>query len=94
MGFPLNTAFNLFLGRIYADKDVQERIIRESNLDLDWVIARPVGLTNGRETGAYKVLVNPKDWRSGFISRADVAEFLVKQIDHDTFLKKTPVLLG
>jgi hypothetical protein len=52
------------------------------------------GLTNGRETGAYKVLVNPKDWRSGFISRADVADFMVKQIDNDTFLKKTPVLLG
>ena len=92
MGFPLNAAFNLFLGRIYADKDVQERIIRNSTLD--WVIARPVGLTNGRETGAYKVLVDPKVWRSGFISRADVADFLVKQIDNDIFLKKTPVLLA
>ena len=27
-----------------------------------------------------------------FISRADVADFLVKQIDDDAFLHKTPVL--
>jgi len=26
------------------------------------------------------------------ISRADVADFLVKQIDDDAFLRKTPVL--
>ncbi len=33
MGFLLNAAFNLFLGRIYADKEVQERIIRDSAPD-------------------------------------------------------------
>jgi hypothetical protein len=26
---------------------------------------------------AYRVLVDPNDWTSGFISRADVADFLV-----------------
>jgi putative NADH-flavin reductase len=92
MGFPLNAAFNLFLGRVYADKDVQEQIIRNSKLD--WVIARPGGLTNGPKTGAYKILVDRKDWHSGFISRANVADFLVKQLNQDTFLKKTPVLVG
>jgi hypothetical protein len=28
----------------------------------------------------------------GFISRADVADFLVKEIDDDAFLHKAPVL--
>jgi hypothetical protein len=37
-------------------------------------------------------LVDPRDWTCGLISRADVADFLVKQIDDDTFLHKTPVL--
>jgi hypothetical protein len=37
-------------------------------------------------------LVDPRDWTCGFISRADVADFLVKQIDGDAFLHKTPVL--
>jgi hypothetical protein len=38
------------------------------------------------------VLVDPKDWRCGFISRADVADFLVKQIEDNAFFRKTPVL--
>jgi hypothetical protein len=37
-------------------------------------------------------LVDPRDWTCGFISRADVADFLVKQIDNGAFLHKTPVL--
>lgn len=88
---PYNLAFKCFLGRVYSDKDVQERIIRKS--ELDWIIARPGILTNGAVTGAYQVLVEPEDWRSGFISRADVADFLVKQIDSDTLLGKTPALV-
>lgn len=89
-GFLYNTAFNLFLRRAYDDKDVQEEIIRKSTLE--WVIARPVILTNGPRTGSYRALVDRKDWRCGFISRADVADFLVEQIDDDALLGKTPVL--
>jgi hypothetical protein len=37
-------------------------------------------------------LVDARGWTCGFISRADVADFLVKQIDDDAFLHKTPVL--
>jgi uncharacterized protein YbjT (DUF2867 family) len=81
----------LFLGRVYDDKDVQERIIRNSKIQ--WTITRPGILTHGPITGAYRVLDDPDDWRSGCISRADVADFLVKQIDDDQYLGKTPVLI-
>jgi putative NADH-flavin reductase len=91
-GCLYNTAFHLFLGRAYDDKDEQEYLIQES--ELDWVIARPVILTSGSRTGRYHVLVEPRSWRIGFISRADVADFLVKQIDDDAYLGKTPVLTG
>ena len=67
-------AFHLLLGRVYDDKDVQERIVRRSKLD--WVIVRPVILTNGLKTNAYRALVDPRDWGCEFISRADVADFL------------------
>jgi hypothetical protein len=53
---------------------------------------RPVILTNGPKTSAYRALVDPRDWTCGFVSRADVADFLVTQIDDDAFLHKTPVL--
>ena len=89
-GFLYSVALYLLLGRIYDDKDVQERIVRKSKLD--WVILRPVILTSGPRTKAYRALVDPRDWTCGFISRADVADFLVKQIDNGTFLHKTPVL--
>jgi uncharacterized protein YbjT (DUF2867 family) len=89
-GFLYNVAFHLLLGRVYDDKDVQERIVRSSKLD--WVIVRPVILTDGPKTNAYRALVDPRRWTCGFISRADVADFLVKQIDDDAFLHKTPVL--
>jgi putative NADH-flavin reductase len=83
--------FRIFLGRAYDDKDVQERLVRES--DLDWVIVRPGVLTNGRGTGCYRVLENPKSWRNGLISRADVADFIVRQIDDDAYVGKAPVLI-
>ena len=37
-GFLYSVALHLLLGRIYDDKDVQERIVRRSKLD--WVIVR------------------------------------------------------
>jgi len=89
-GFLFSAAFHLLLGRVYDDQDLQERIIRRSKLD--WVIVRPVILTDGPKTNAYRALVNRRRWTLGFISRADVADFLVKQIDDDAFLHKTPVL--
>lgn len=91
-GCLYNIAFQLFLRRAYDDKDVQEDLIQDSGLD--WVIARPVILTRGSRTGKYRVLVDPRSWRIGFISRADVADFVVKQIDDDAYLGKTPVLTG
>jgi putative NADH-flavin reductase len=81
----------LFLRNIYADKEVQERIIRESSLD--WVIVRPAVLTNGPRTRIYKAGFNNAD-RSieGKISRADVADFMLKQVKDDAYLRKTPAL--
>jgi NAD(P)H-binding len=57
----------LLLGRVYADKDVKERIIRWSRLD--WTIVRPTVLTAELRTGAHRVLVDGRERRSGFISR-------------------------
>jgi len=79
------------LKRAYDDKDVQEWIIRRSGLN--WVIARPGILTDGPATGSYRVLTDPRDWRLGKISRANVADFLVRQIDSDRYIGETPVLI-
>jgi putative NADH-flavin reductase len=83
--------FRLLLGRAYDDKGLQESLIQASALD--WTIARPGILTSGRRTGRYKVLDQPAQWRNGIISRADVADFLVRQIEDRTHIGKAPVLV-
>ena len=84
--------FPLLLKRVYDDKDVQEWIIRSSGLD--WTIVRPGLLTNRPATGRYRVLTASKDWQFGAISRSDVADFLVQQIDDRTLVGTTPLLIS
>jgi putative NADH-flavin reductase len=85
-------AFPLLLKRVYDDKDVQEWIIRSSGLD--WTIVRPGLLTNRPPTGRYRILTAAKDWRFGLISRADVTDFIVRQIDDRTLIQATPLLIN
>lgn len=84
--------FQIAFGRAYDDKSRQERLIKESALD--WTIARPGVLTGGPRTGRYQVLREPSQWRNGIISRSDVAEFLVRQIEDLTYIHQAPVLVN
>jgi putative NADH-flavin reductase len=78
----------LVLRNVAVDHEVKEALIKQSRLN--WIIVRPPRLTKGRRTGAY---------RSGerivatsivpTISRADVADFMLKQLTDDTYLRKT-----
>jgi putative NADH-flavin reductase len=83
--------FQIVFGRAYDDKSLQEKLIKES--ELDWTIARPGVLTSGPRTGHYQILSEASQWRNGIISRADVAEFLVRQIGDQTYIHKAPVLI-
>jgi putative NADH-flavin reductase len=87
---PERISHRLVLGTAYADKDRQEAIIRES--DLDWLIVRPTILTNGRGRGRYQVLVHPDEWRNGLISRRDVADFLVREVMAPNHIRVAPVV--
>jgi putative NADH-flavin reductase len=84
--------FPLLLKRVYDDKDVQEWIVKSSGLD--WTIVRPGLLKNSPATGRYRVLTASKDWQFGAISRADVADFLVRRVDDRTLIGTTPLLIS
>jgi uncharacterized protein YbjT (DUF2867 family) len=84
--------FPLLLKRVYDDKDVQEWIIRSSGLD--WTIVRPGLLKDSPATNRYRVLTAPRDWRFGTISRADVADFLVQQVDDRAHIGTTPLFIS
>jgi putative NADH-flavin reductase len=83
--------FRLLLGRAYDDKSVQEQLIKDS--PLDWTIVRPGVLVPGPATGRYKVLAEPRQWRNGIISRANVAHFIVREIVAGQFIRRAPVLV-
>ena len=84
--------FQLVFGRTYQDKSLQERLVKESALE--WTIVRPGVLTDARRIGHYKVLDQPSQWRNGMIGRADVADFLVRQIDSPAGIRKEYVLVS
>ena len=74
----------------YADKEAQEETVRQS--DLGWTIVRPMILTNGPWTNDYQARLDLKPGRRPYISRADVAAFLMRQLTDDTFLRDTPAI--
>ena len=83
----------LYLKHVFADKEIQENHIRQSGLD--WVIVRPGGLTDSPGTGICKVVMpDVQKLESTQISRADVAEFMLNQVENDEWLKKTPGLVS
>jgi putative NADH-flavin reductase len=84
--------FPLLLQRVYDDKDVQEQMIKASGLD--WTIVRPGLLTNGPGTGKARALTEATEWRAGSISRADVADFLVREACERRYVGKAPVLIA
>jgi len=76
----------LFLRRIYADKAAGEEILRRS--PLAWTTAHPVTLTHGPRTGRYRAGENLELRGFPRISRADLASFLLDQVDDERYLGK------
>ena len=89
----INLAFriimNLTLKRIMKAKEEQERLIMAS--DTDWTIVRPGGLTDGPPTGTYKAGTE-KSIKAKQVSRADVADFVLKQLTDDRYVRQTPAV--
>ena len=72
---------------VYADKTQMEEIITESNLH--WTVVRPGRLLDKELTEKYRVENKLfKGINIGGINRADVADFLIKQAENQTELKK------
>ncbi len=83
--------FRGLLRQAYADHVSQEDYVRQSHLD--WTIVRPGAFTDGNRTGEYRHGFAGTDRTTTLkISRADVADFMLKQLMDDTYLHKTPGL--
>jgi len=80
----------LLLKDIYADKVIGEDLIKRSALD--WTIVQPAGLTDGPLTGRYRAGEHLNMRGIPKISRADVAHFLLSQLDDPAYVRKVVVL--
>ena len=81
--------FGLLLRQAYADHVSQEECVKESRLD--WTIVRAAAFTDGNRTGVYRHGFSGTDKTiQGKISRADVADFMLKQLTDRTYLHATP----
>lgn len=86
----LKMFYQTLLKHTFEDKKIGEDYLKQSNLD--WSLIHPVILTNGPKLGTYKSgeLISigsiPK------VSRADVADFMLRLVDDHSSFKRTLVI--
>jgi uncharacterized protein YbjT (DUF2867 family) len=89
--FIRTIAIDRILKLPFADHERQEELVRASGLE--WVIARPSGLTNGPAKRRYKKTA-ALEKVPAFIARADVADFMVEAAEGDAWVGKSVQLGG
>ena len=92
LGFVINYILPLVLRNIILDHEAKESII--VNSDIDWTIVRCSILTNGSFTGNYRDgehLTSTSLLPT--ISRADVAEFMLKQLTDYKYVNRKPRIM-
>jgi putative NADH-flavin reductase len=91
-GFLLKQLAGTVLRHEVADHEAKEAAVAESFVD--WTIVRPPKLTNGRLTASYRV-GEDIEARSPLpmMSRADVADFMLRQLSDQSFIRKAVRIL-
>jgi putative NADH-flavin reductase len=87
--FTRYVVVGIFLRHAFADHERQEAVVRNSALD--WTLVRPPHLKDGAHTGTYQhgltlAYGNIKGW----ISRGDLADFMLKQLEDDRYIRQAP----
>lgn len=83
--------FPTYLRRPLQEHEAQEAIVRTSGLD--WTLVRPPNLTDGPSTGDFwHGLGTPDADLTLKISRADVAGFMLQQLESAAYLRSAPAL--
>ncbi|MBC8479396.1 MAG: SDR family oxidoreductase [FCB group bacterium] len=76
----------VILAFYFWDKTRQEQIIARSNVD--WIIVRPAALTNRAKLGRIRVGRSVGSYfLTATISRADVADFMLNQLESNAYLR-------
>ena len=81
-----NIVYNTFLKWPIASQVSQWNNLSRSNLD--WTMVMPPMLTNAPARGSYRIDGDALPPNGSRISRADVADFMMQQIDNPQWIKK------
>lgn len=84
--FYLRWVFNIVLKDVYKNKTAMEDMIMASSLP--WTIVRPGILTNEALTEKYQIETKlHQNIQCKFISRLDVGDYMIKEIEHQQHLR-------
>ena len=82
----LSPLIKTILRKHYADLALMEDLLRDSGLD--WTIVRPPRLTDKPLTGTYRTAYGQNLRRGLFISRADVADLMLRVLKQPETIKQ------
>lgn len=85
-----NLIHPLILSKVYADKNRQETVVRDSGLD--WVLVRPTVLNDKPQRDNVRALTDLSDFHGGTISRGDVASFVLDQVRGHAWVHRAPLI--
>jgi putative NADH-flavin reductase len=80
----------LVQGRKMLDKERMEELVRRSAVD--WTVVRPPALTNGPRTGRYRVGEDLRIGLTSRVSRADVADFMLRAAADAACVGRAPAI--
>ncbi len=89
--FIYKLVFKRLLRKPYNNMKKLESYLQSVN-DIDWIIVRPSRLVNTPLTGVYRVSARYAPKGGSKISRADLSQFILKQLDSNEWVRKTPTL--
>lgn len=72
--------------QLFRDRERQERVVRDSQLD--WTLVRPARLTDRPHSGTYHVGSDLKLSARSHVSRADVADFVLHELAAPTYVRQ------
>jgi putative NADH-flavin reductase len=81
-----NIVYKTFLKWPVSEQISQYATLSDS--DLDWTMVMPTMLTNAPARGAYRIDGDALPRNGSRISRADVADFMMQQIDNPQWIRK------
>jgi putative NADH-flavin reductase len=75
---------------VLLDKEQMESLVRSS--DADWTLVRAPVLTNGPRTGRYRAGTDRRFSFTSRASRADIADFMLSELQNDAHLRQAVAL--